>query len=116
MIIAVFVLAFLAIWAAFYCAISLGLGLNNSRDRSRIVRGYQDRRLKEDVKVHSSVVMVQTPQVDEVVESVFTDSLLAMGKVRTLDPYEPPVIAPAGSHRRQKSGVPKRKTAKARRR
>jgi hypothetical protein len=88
MIIAVCLFGFGAIWAAAYCAISIGLGADEAEP--------QNRRVGEN-KMPPESRRPQTARLDAMPESDFTNSLLALGKVRTLDPYKPPVIAPAES-------------------
>jgi hypothetical protein len=87
MIIAVGILAFMAI-----CALSLvGLGESHSRV-SRILNEMDDHRVHEEPQTEVPVIELQSPKMDVFAEVGFTRSLLALSKVRSLDPYEAPKL------------------------
>ena len=90
--IAVGVLVFMSI-----CALSL-VGLGESHTRvSRILSELDDSRVKENSETPAAVIGPQAPYMDVFEEVGFTRSLLALGKVRSLDPYESPKPEPAES-------------------
>jgi hypothetical protein len=92
MMIGVGILAFIAI-----CALSLvGLGESHSRV-SRIFNQLDDSRVKEDEESQAPAMMPPTQKIDALsdvfAEVGFTRSLLALSRVRSLDPYEAPALA-----------------------
>ena len=91
MIIAVGLLVFIAI-----CALSLvGLGESHSRV-SRILNELDDQRVKEEPQSQATPLIIIEPQSeknDVFTEVSFTRSLLALSRVRSLDPYGAPVLA-----------------------
>jgi hypothetical protein len=92
MIIGAGILVFMAI-----CALSLvGLGESHSRV-SRILNELDDNRLKEASESRAPAIM-QAQKIEDssdvFAEVGFTRSLLALSKVRSLDPYEAPILAP----------------------
>ncbi len=89
MIIAFGLLVFIAI-----CALSLvGLGESHSRV-SRILNELDDHRVKQEPQEQAAPAMIepQAPKMDVFAEVSFTRSLLALSRVRSLDPYEAPVL------------------------
>ena len=93
MIIAVGILVFIAI-----CALSLvGLGESHSRV-SRILNELDDQRVNQETENRGhAAIEPQSPKMDVFAEVGFTRSLLALSKVRSLDPYEAPVLERAES-------------------
>jgi hypothetical protein len=93
MIIAVGIVVFVVI-----CALSLvGLGESHSRV-SRILDEMDDHRIKEEAENQAPPVLEpQIQKMDVFAEVGFTRSLLALSKVRSLDPYEAPVLERAES-------------------
>ena len=89
MIIAVGILVFVAI-----CALSLvGLGESHSRV-SRILDEMDDHRVKQETETQAPPAIEPRAQtIDVFAEVGFTRSLLALSKVRSLDPYGSPVPA-----------------------
>ena len=91
MIIAVGILAFVAI-----CALSLvGLGESHSRV-ARILNEMDDQQVKQEQETLAQAPLVVEPQeqtADVFAEVSFTRSLLALSKVRSLDPYGAPILA-----------------------
>jgi hypothetical protein len=90
MIIAIGILAFLAT-----CALSLvGLGESHSRV-TRILNEMNDERVKEETTTNQAppTIEPQAQKQDVFAEVGFTRSLLALSKVRSLDPYEAPILA-----------------------
>ncbi len=89
MIIAVGLLVFVAI-----CALSL-VGLGESHTRvSRILNELDDHRVKQEIELSATqppALQLQPEKTDVFAEVSFTRSLLALGRVRSLDPYEAPV-------------------------
>jgi hypothetical protein len=89
MIIAVGILVFMAI-----CALSLvGLGESHSRV-SKILDDMDDNRVKHDTETQAPAIEPLAQKVDVFAEVGFTRSLLALSKVRSLDPYEAPILDP----------------------
>ncbi len=90
MIIAVGILVFISI-----CALSLvGLGESHSRV-SRILSEMDDNRVKEETGTQAPpAIEPQAQKIDVFAEVGFTRSLLALSKVRSLDPYEAPILEP----------------------
>jgi hypothetical protein len=93
MILAVGILVFMSI-----CALSLvGLGESHSRV-SRILDDMDDQRLQEEAASQPPPAMEpQAEKIDVFGEVGFTRSLLALSRVRSLDPYEAPRHEPAES-------------------
>jgi len=96
MIMAVGILVFIAI-----CALSL-VGLGESHTRvSRILSDLDseldNNRIKDDLPAQAAAIGPQAPYLDVFGEVGFTRSLLALGKVRLLDPYESPILEPSES-------------------
>lgn len=90
MIIAVGILVFIAI-----CALSLvGLGESHSRV-SRILNELDDHRVKHEPESQPAPAIEPNGQkMDAFAEVGFTRSLLALSRVRSLDPYEAPTLSP----------------------
>ena len=90
MIIAVGILAFIAI-----CALSLvGLGESHSRV-ARILNEMDNQPVKQEAEDQVPLAIERQEQTADVFSEVsFTRSLLALSKVRSLDPYEAPILAP----------------------
>jgi hypothetical protein len=88
MIIAVGILVFMAM-----CALSLvGLGESHSRV-SRILNEMDDHRVNPEAGTQAPpAIEPQAPKIDVFAEVGFTRSLLALSKVRSLDPYEAPKL------------------------
>jgi hypothetical protein len=86
MIIAVGILVFMAI-----CALSL-VGLGESHTRvSKILNDLDDHRVRRDTETQAPPAMEpQAQKMDVFGEVGFTRSLLALSKVRSLDPYGVP--------------------------
>jgi len=86
MIIAVGILGFMAL-----CALSL-VGLGESHMRvSKILNELDDNRVKSEGETQAAPAMEpQAQKMDVFAEVGFTRSLLALSKVRSLDPYEAP--------------------------
>jgi hypothetical protein len=93
MIIAVGILVFMSI-----CALSL-VGLGESHTRvSKILSDLDDHQVNQDS--HSQAPPAMEPQAEKIdvfAEVGFTRSLLALSKVRLLDPYEAPKLERAES-------------------
>jgi hypothetical protein len=89
MIIAVGILVFMAI-----CALSL-VGLGESHTRvSKILNDMDDHRVKQETETQAPpAIEPQAPKMDAFAEVGFTRSLLALSRVRSLDPYEAPALA-----------------------
>ena len=90
MIMAVGIFVFMAI-----CALSL-VGLGESHIRvSKILNDLDDHREKRESQTKASTTVEANPQkMDVFGEVAFTRSLLALSKVRSLDPYEAPILEP----------------------
>ena len=90
MIMAVGILAFIAI-----CALSLvGLGESHSRI-ARILNEMDNQPVKQEAENQASLAIEPQEQTADVFAEVsFTRSLLALSKVRSLDPYEVPILGP----------------------
>ena len=88
MIIAVGILVFMAI-----CALSLvGLGESHSRV-SKILDDMDDHRVTQETESQAPPALEpQAQKLDVFAEVGFTRSLLALSKVRSLDPYEAPIL------------------------
>ncbi len=94
MIIAIGILVFMAV-----CALSLiGLGESHSRV-SRILTELDYNRLERETESRPLTLAAEpeAEKVDVFQEVAFTRSLLALGRVRSQDPYEAPVLEPGGS-------------------
>ena len=93
MIIAVGILVFVAV-----CALSLvGLGESHSRV-SKILNEMDDHRVNQERESQAPpAIEPQGQKIDVFAEVSFTRSLLALSKVRSLDPYEAPVLERAES-------------------
>ena len=94
MIIAVGILVFMAV-----CALSL-IGLGESHTRvSKILTELDYNRLEQESESRPTTLAAQpqSEKVDVFAEVGFTRSLLALGKVRSQDPYEAPILEPAES-------------------
>ena len=90
MIIAVGILVFMAI-----CALSLvGLGESHSRV-SKILDEMDDHQVTQEAETQAPpAIEPQAQKIDVFAEVGFTRSLLALSKVRSLDPYEVPILEP----------------------
>jgi hypothetical protein len=90
MIMAVGIFVFMAI-----CALSL-VGLGESHIRvSKILNDLDDHREKRESQTKAlPAIEPHAHKMDVFAEVAFTRSLLALSKVRSLDPYEVPILEP----------------------